>query len=271
MLRCGKSCRLRWINYLRPDLKRGTLSEAEEDQIIELHARLGNRYLHFYFCFYNTIKLCEYMHMYVLMHCICVYMHACLHIIIKYRSINEYTWPYFRWSKIASHFPGRTDNEIKNHWNTRIKKKLKLLGVDPNTHKQIDEEKKQDMGPKNEQCNTIYDVTSNNGNTQVGHKKIDEHRLDNDINSQNHHDMVCKNFDMDLRTNMNQEESTSKSFSYSHSYSYEDSMNPDLYIGESPFVEGDYSLQQWVDGVDPSLLWDYLSQQEDTFFLLGNT
>ncbi|KAL2519654.1 myb domain protein [Abeliophyllum distichum] len=84
--RCGKSCRLRWINYLRPDLKRGALTEAEEDMIIELHSRLGNR-----------------------------------------------------WSKIASHFPGRTDNEIKNHWNTRIKKKLKLLGLDPVTHKPIEE------------------------------------------------------------------------------------------------------------------------------------
>ncbi|KAM7464710.1 hypothetical protein LguiA_032831 [Lonicera macranthoides] len=82
--RCGKSCRLRWINYLRPDLKRGALSEAEEDMIIQLHSLLGNR-----------------------------------------------------WSKIAAHFPGRTDNEIKNHWNTRIKKKLKLLGLDPITHKPI--------------------------------------------------------------------------------------------------------------------------------------
>ncbi|KAL8150100.1 hypothetical protein V2J09_019908 [Rumex salicifolius] len=70
--RCGKSCRLRWVNYLRPDLKRGAMSEAEEDEIIQLHSRYGNR-----------------------------------------------------WSKIAAHFPGRTDNEIKNHWNTRIKKKLK--------------------------------------------------------------------------------------------------------------------------------------------------
>ncbi|KAJ6876493.1 transcription factor [Populus alba x Populus x berolinensis] len=41
--RCGKSCRLRWINYLRPDLKRGAFSQQEESLIIELHAVLGNR------------------------------------------------------------------------------------------------------------------------------------------------------------------------------------------------------------------------------------
>lgn len=44
--RCGKSCRLRWINYLRPDLKRGAFSPQEEDLIIHLHSLLGNRYLH---------------------------------------------------------------------------------------------------------------------------------------------------------------------------------------------------------------------------------
>ncbi|KAK9106161.1 hypothetical protein Scep_023005 [Stephania cephalantha] len=43
LLRCGKSCRLRWINYLRPDLKRGNFGEDEEDLIIKLHALLGNR------------------------------------------------------------------------------------------------------------------------------------------------------------------------------------------------------------------------------------
>jgi len=42
--RCGKSCRLRWINYLRPDLKRGSFSQQEEDLIISLHKILGNRY-----------------------------------------------------------------------------------------------------------------------------------------------------------------------------------------------------------------------------------
>ena len=43
LLRCGKSCRLRWMNYLRPDLKRGRFSQHEEDLIIALHKALGNR------------------------------------------------------------------------------------------------------------------------------------------------------------------------------------------------------------------------------------
>lgn len=45
LLRCGKSCRLRWINYLRADLKRGNISEEEEEIIIKLHASFGNRYV----------------------------------------------------------------------------------------------------------------------------------------------------------------------------------------------------------------------------------
>lgn len=49
--RCGKSCRLRWINYLRPDLKRGMFSQEEEDLIVSLHEGLGNRFDIFLFLF----------------------------------------------------------------------------------------------------------------------------------------------------------------------------------------------------------------------------
>ncbi|KAH9307896.1 hypothetical protein KI387_035807 [Taxus chinensis] len=84
LLRCGKSCRLRWINYLRPDLKRGNFSEEEDELIIKLHALLGNK-----------------------------------------------------WSLIAGRLPGRTDNEIKNYWNTHIKRKLLGRGIDPQSHRSI--------------------------------------------------------------------------------------------------------------------------------------
>ncbi|KAJ9139892.1 hypothetical protein P3X46_030584 [Hevea brasiliensis] len=74
LLRCGKSCRLRWTNYLRPDIKRGPFTPEEEATIIQLHGMLGNK-----------------------------------------------------WASIASQLPGRTDNEIKNFWNTHLKKRLSSL------------------------------------------------------------------------------------------------------------------------------------------------
>ncbi|CAI9299981.1 unnamed protein product [Lactuca saligna] len=110
LMRCGKSCRLRWINYLRPDLKRGAFTEAEEDMIIQLHSRLGNR-----------------------------------------------------WSKIAAQFPGRTDNEIKNHWNTRIKKKMKFLGLDHRTHTPIEQHHDTDTNIKmeNGESTSSHNIFSN--------------------------------------------------------------------------------------------------------------
>ncbi|GAA0160263.1 DNA-binding transcription factor [Lithospermum erythrorhizon] len=42
--RTGKSCRLRWVNYLHPGLKRGKLTPHEECLIIEYHTKLGNRW-----------------------------------------------------------------------------------------------------------------------------------------------------------------------------------------------------------------------------------
>ncbi|KAI4369997.1 hypothetical protein MLD38_018385 [Melastoma candidum] len=72
--RCGKSCRLRWLNYLCPNIKRGNISDQEEDLIVRLHKLLGNR-----------------------------------------------------WSLIAGRLPGRTDNEIKNYWNSHLCKKMEMI------------------------------------------------------------------------------------------------------------------------------------------------
>nr|AUS89377.1 high response to osmotic stress 10 [Sesuvium portulacastrum] len=99
LLRCGKSCRLRWINYLRPDLKRGNFTEEEDELIIKLHSLLGNK-----------------------------------------------------WSLIAGRLPGRTDNEIKNYWNTHIKRKLISRGLDPQTHRPL---------------NSSFTTTTTNNNTTI--------------------------------------------------------------------------------------------------------
>lgn len=64
--RCGKSCRLRWLNYLRPNIKRGNISDQEEDLILRLHKLLGNRsnflspfilYFSTFLAFINLIKV----------------------------------------------------------------------------------------------------------------------------------------------------------------------------------------------------------------------
>ncbi|CAI9780816.1 unnamed protein product [Fraxinus pennsylvanica] len=69
--RCRKSCRMRWLNYLTPNIKRGDFTQDEDDLIIRLHKLLGNR-----------------------------------------------------WSLIAGRIPGRTANDVKNHWKTHQQKKL---------------------------------------------------------------------------------------------------------------------------------------------------
>ncbi|RZB83936.1 Transcription factor MYB36 isoform B [Glycine soja] len=80
--RCGKSCRLRWLNYLRPNIKHGEFSDEEDRIICSLYANIGSR-----------------------------------------------------WSIIATQLPGRTDNDIKNYWNTKLKRKL--MGLLPASHQRI--------------------------------------------------------------------------------------------------------------------------------------
>ncbi|KAK6934724.1 SANT/Myb domain [Dillenia turbinata] len=94
--RCGKSCRLRWTNYLRPDLKRG-------------------------------------------------------------------------WAEIAKHLPGRTDNEVKNFWNSCIKKKLISQGLDPKTHNLLPSHQRasnkitlNQLSQTTHQHNSVQHMTHNN-------------------------------------------------------------------------------------------------------------
>ncbi|KAL5100690.1 hypothetical protein RYX36_005017, partial [Vicia faba] len=102
---CGKSCRLRWTNYLRPDLKRGSFTAEEEHIIIDIHRILGNR-----------------------------------------------------WAQIAKHLPGRTDNEVKNFWNSCIKKKLISQGLDPQTHNLLSSHKRNNSSYQN--SNSIFILSS---------------------------------------------------------------------------------------------------------------
>ncbi|XP_049381736.1 transcription factor RAX3-like [Solanum stenotomum] len=80
--RCGKSCRLRWLNYLRPNIKHGEFTDEEDNIICTLYMSIGSR-----------------------------------------------------WSIIAAQLPGRTDNDIKNYWNTRLKKKLLLCNKQRKDHR----------------------------------------------------------------------------------------------------------------------------------------
>ncbi|MCD9646260.1 hypothetical protein HAX54_035978 [Datura stramonium] len=120
LLRCGKSCRLRWMNYLRPGIKRGNFSQDEEDLIIRLHSLLGNR-----------------------------------------------------WSLIAGRLPGRTDNEIKNYWNTHLIKKLKIAGIQPKVHK-ISTKREPKKKPKTEKPRKKQDKKKKKDQSLVVQKTIND-------------------------------------------------------------------------------------------------
>ncbi|CAL5191682.1 unnamed protein product [Lathyrus oleraceus] len=224
LLRCGKSCRLRWINYLRPDLKRGGFTEMEEDQIIQLHARLGNR-----------------------------------------------------WSKIASHFPGRTDNEIKNHWNTRIKKKLKCLGLDVVNLKPIEQKQQtddnddDDKEKTNQQVNVSERIEENAESIKSLDSETELKREENKVawddsdELLNKFEMLCSNLELGTWISQDTNISTTTNSVSSSSMSLDDTSH--ISIDESSYFQQN-SLHQWVDNMDSILSWDAFNplDQDISFF-----
>ncbi|KAL3688605.1 hypothetical protein R1sor_014914 [Riccia sorocarpa] len=112
--RCGKSCRLRWINYLRPDIKHGNFTEDEELMIYRLHANIGSR-----------------------------------------------------WSLIAAQLPGRTDNDIKNYWNTRLKKKLSERNLEQHYQQQSPASNIQHSSSTSQQQQHETRLAKENNNSQA--------------------------------------------------------------------------------------------------------
>ncbi|MFS7965497.1 putative transcription factor MYB-HB-like family [Helianthus anomalus] len=100
LMRCGKSCRLRWLNYLKPHIRRGNISCDEEDLIIRLHKLLGNRWF-------------------------------------------------------AGRLPGRTDNEIKNYWNTTLAKKVHDLQQNDDINQEQNLKKRKDRESANEMRSNV--------------------------------------------------------------------------------------------------------------------
>ncbi|KAI9117144.1 hypothetical protein K1719_011310 [Acacia pycnantha] len=112
--RCGKSCRLRWLNYLRPNIKHGGFTEEEDNIISSLYISIGSR-----------------------------------------------------WSVIAAQLPGRTDNDIKNYWNTRLKKKL--------------------LGRRNKKDNTSSDHDNpNNSDHTLSNSALERLQLHMQLQNPNH-------------------------------------------------------------------------------------
>ncbi|EOA36453.1 hypothetical protein CARUB_v10011014mg [Capsella rubella] len=120
--RCGKSCRLRWLNYLRPGIRRGKFTPQEDEAIIKFHAFLGNR-----------------------------------------------------WAAIAQLMQNRTDNDIKNHWNSCLKKRLERNGINPMTHEPIIKHltvktNKEDFGSTSTTTSSSMESSPSSGSARILNK-----------------------------------------------------------------------------------------------------
>jgi myb proto-oncogene protein len=158
-----------------------------------------------------------------------------------------------RWSKIAAHFPGRTDNEIKNHWNTRIKKKLKLIGLDPATQQPLNQAAKKNHEKFDEKQNSICFENSPKS-TSLGIPEIFEKKQDDEDKLLDETIMIYGSFDLDSLL-----EQTNTATSASYSESSNSVSLPPLFDSSTT---GDSMFSCW-DNTFTHL------EEEDNFFVFG--
>ncbi|KAL3614884.1 hypothetical protein CASFOL_040545 [Castilleja foliolosa] len=206
LLRCGKSCRLRWINYLRPDVKRGNFTPQEEQTIIDLHLSIGNK-----------------------------------------------------WSKIASYLPGRTDNEIKNIWNTHLKKRVKNKST---TDQSDNKNEAKDSKPNNSitastSCTSSHMSSSEDQNTEKA--LIDQHIQESESEKPN----------QDSSSDNSSQSSKTSNFSSSNDTSSEFSKKPEVAKNmvidyEKIEIPLEYDIDFWelLDTLDKNQIYSDINPEE---------
>nr|XP_043628870.1 transcription factor MYB8-like [Erigeron canadensis] len=193
LLRCGKSCRLRWMNYLRPGIKRGNFTTEENDLIIRLHSLHGNR-----------------------------------------------------WSHIASEIPGRTDNEIKNHWNAHIKKKLLQNENDPKTSKNNKKTKRKN-NKKKQQQHPEDDIIKEEKPSQE--KSMEVKLVESAAASSSSATTLSSNY-KSVADDHNGMASSSSGASSSCTVDFNDADFDFSWPNLSPFLDGRYDYDFLIDGCD---------------------